>query len=94
MVRKHSRSCTVEVQKYICIVDFASGLSQILSKLRVSKLSCFDKKVFVLCFRVRECVTRFPVVLLIVLSETEVVVYLGHSSLNPELSQFIVPKLT
>ena len=36
---------------------------------------------------------RFPVVLLIVLSETEVVAYLGHSSLNPELSQFIVPKL-
>ena len=27
------------------------------------------------------------------LSETEVVAYLGHSSLNPELSQFIVPKL-
>ena len=43
--------------------------------------------------RVRECVTRFPVVLLVVLSETEVVAYLGHSSLNPELSQFIVPKL-
>ena len=40
-----------------------------------------------------ECVTRFSVVLLIVLSETEVVAYLGHSSLNPELSQFIVPKL-
>ena len=36
---------------------------------------------------------RFPVVLLLVLSETEVVAYLGHSSLNPELSQFIVPKL-
>ena len=31
--------------------------------------------------------------MLIVLSETEVVAYLGHSSLNPELSQFIVPKL-
>ena len=45
------------------------------------------------CFRVREYVTRFPVVLLIVLSETEVVAYLGHSSLNSELSQFIVPKL-
>ena len=29
MVRKHSRrSCTVGVQKYICIVDFASGLSR------------------------------------------------------------------
>ena len=27
------------------------------------------------------------------LSETEVVAYLGHSSLSPELSQFIVPKL-
>ena len=27
------------------------------------------------------------------LSETEVVAYLGQSSLNPELSQFIVPKL-
>ena len=27
------------------------------------------------------------------LSEREVVAYLGHSSLNPELSQFIVPKL-
>ena len=27
------------------------------------------------------------------LSETEVVAYLGHSSLNPELSQYIVPKL-
>ena len=27
------------------------------------------------------------------LSKTEVVAYLGHSSLNPELSQFIVPKL-
>ena len=46
MVRKHSRrSCTVGVQKYICIVDFASGLSRILSKLL-----CFDKKVFVLMF--------------------------------------------
>ena len=44
MVRKHSRrSCTVGVQKYICIVDFASGLSRILSKRL-----CFDKKVFVL----------------------------------------------
>ena len=31
--------------------------------------------------------------LLIVLSETEVVAYLGHSSLNPELSQLIVLKL-
>ena len=30
--------------------------------------------------------TRVPIVLLIVLSETEVVAYLGHSSLNPELS--------
>ena len=28
-----------------------------------------------------------------VLSETEVVAYLGQSSLNPELSQLIVPKL-
>ena len=37
--------------------------------------------------------TRVPLVLLIVLSETEVVAYLCHSSLNPELSQFIVPKL-
>ena len=27
------------------------------------------------------------------LSEREVVAYLGHSSLNPELSRFIVPKL-
>ena len=27
------------------------------------------------------------------LSETEVVAYLGHSSLNPELSQFIVPNV-
>ena len=36
---------------------------------------------------------KVPVVLLLVLSETEVVAYLGHSSLNPELSQFIVPKL-
>ena len=45
-VRKHSRrSYTVGVQKYICIVNFASGLSQILSKLM-----CFDKKVFVLMF--------------------------------------------
>ena len=33
------------------------------------------------------------VLVLTVLSETEVVAYLGHSSLNPELSQFIVPKL-
>ena len=48
MARKHSRSrsCTVGVQKYICNVDFASGLSQILSKLL-----CFDKKVFVLIFK-------------------------------------------
>ena len=46
MARKHSsRSCTVGVQKYICIVDFASGLSRILSEL-----SLFDKKVFVLMF--------------------------------------------
>ena len=46
MVRKHSkRSSTVGVQKYICIVDFASGLSRILPKLL-----CFDKKVFVLIF--------------------------------------------
>ena len=48
MMRKHSRrSCTTVVgaQKYICIVDFASGLSRILSKLL-----CFDKKVFVLMF--------------------------------------------
>ena len=30
--------------------------------------------------------------ILIVLSVTEVVAYLGHSSLNLELSQFIVPK--
>ena len=46
MVRKHSRrSCIVGVQKYVCIVDFASGLSRILSKLL-----CFDKKVFVLMF--------------------------------------------
>ena len=46
MVCKHSRrSCTVGVQKYICIVSFASGLSRILSKLM-----CFDKKVFVLMF--------------------------------------------
>ena len=46
MVRKHSRrSCTVGVQEYICIVDFASGLSQILSKLLF-----FDKKVFALMF--------------------------------------------
>ena len=46
MMRKHSRtSCTVGVQKYICIVDFAAGLSRILSKLL-----CFDKKVFVLMF--------------------------------------------
>ena len=45
-VRKHSRrNCTVGVQKYICIVNFASGLSRILSKL-----VCFDKKVFVLMF--------------------------------------------
>ena len=44
--RKHSRrSCTVGVQKYICIVNSASGLSRILSKLM-----CFDKKVFVLMF--------------------------------------------
>ena len=43
MVRKHSRrrNCTVEVQKYICTADFASGLSRILSKLL-----CFGKKVF------------------------------------------------
>ena len=46
MVRKHSRrSYTVGVQKYVWIVDFASGLSRILSKLL-----CFDKKVFVLMF--------------------------------------------
>ena len=48
MARKHSRkSCTetVGVQKYICIVDFASGLSRILSELL-----CFDKKVSVLMF--------------------------------------------
>ena len=46
MVRKHSRkSCTVGVQKCICIVDFASGLARTLSKLL-----CFDKKVFVLMF--------------------------------------------
>ena len=39
---KHSsRSCTVGVQKYICIVHFASGLSRILSKLL-----CFDKESF------------------------------------------------
>ena len=47
MARKHSRrSCTVGVQKYICIVDFASGLSRILSEY----LPFFDKKVFVLMF--------------------------------------------
>ena len=46
MVCKHSRrSCTVGVQKYICIVDCASGLSRILSEL-----SCFDKIVFALMF--------------------------------------------
>ena len=46
MVRKHSRrSCTVGVQKYICIVDFVSGLSRILLKLLF-----FDNKVFVLMF--------------------------------------------
>ena len=45
-VRKHSRrSCTVGVQKYICIVNLASGLSRTLSKHM-----CFDKKVFVLMF--------------------------------------------
>ena len=48
MTRKHSRrSCIIEVQKFICIVDFASGLSRIL----LSELSCFDKKVFVLMFK-------------------------------------------
>ena len=44
MARNNSmRSCTVGVQMYTCIVDFAPGLSRILSEL-----SCFDKKVFVL----------------------------------------------
>ena len=45
------------------------------------------------CFRVRECVTNVLVVILTVLSETEVGAYLCHSSLNPELSQFIVLEL-
>ena len=40
MARKHSRrSCTVGVQRYICIVDCGSGLSRALTEL-----SCFGKK--------------------------------------------------
>ena len=46
MMRKHSkRSCTFGMQKYVCIVDFASGLSRILSELL-----CFDKIMSVLMF--------------------------------------------
>ena len=46
MARKHSkRSYTIGVQKYIYIVDFASGLSGILSEL-----SCYGKNVFVPIF--------------------------------------------
>ena len=87
MARKDSKSCTVGVQKYTCIVDYASGLSCMLSEL-----SCFGKKCLYSCFRVRKCVTtRVPVVL--VLSETEVVDHLSHSSLHPDLSQLIVFKL-
>ena len=74
MARKHSKSCTVGVQKYICIVDCASGLSRrrVVTFVFKQEIVCTDA---------------------LVLSKTEVLVHLSHSSLDPELSQFIVLKL-
>ena len=75
---------------YICIVDSFSGLSRILSEL-----SCFGKKVFALNREVlgsRKNVLPEFIQVVVVLSGTEVM-YFSHSSLNPEISQFIALKL-
>ena len=86
-MRKHSRrSCTVGVQKYNCIVNFASGLSRILSKLM-----CFDKKVFVLmvqgpgiiCYQ-----SSRSFIIILVLFETEVVACICHSRLHQQKPDF------
>ena len=84
MLAQITSSQALCVQKDVCIVDCASGLPG-----TVLELSGFNNCSY-WRFRVRECVTRVPAVL--VSPETEVIAHLFHSYLNPELAQFIVLK--
>ena len=77
MLAQITSSQALCVQKDICIVDCASGLSGI-----VLELSGFNNCSY-WRFSVRECVARVSAVLMS--PETEVVAHLFHAYLNPEL---------